>query len=215
MNDKKDNDLKVIRPFGPSIARIKMPEKLIDNLNNYVDQLVLNKKKAESLNHGNKLAGHVTQEFKLENDFTMSSGFYKFLEKSVFNWIKLSDNQELKEFKLISTWVVRQFENEYNPVHWHGGHISGVGYLKIPNTFGNNPQKNKKYNNNGKIELIHGSKQFLSPSTMSMIPEVGYFYFFPHYLMHTVYPFKETREERRSISFNALIDEKIFNVFKN
>ena len=215
MNDKKDNDLKVIRPFGPSIARIKMPEKLIDNLNNYVDQLVLNKKKAESLNHGNKLAGHVTQEFKLENDFTMSSGFYKFLEKSVFSWIKLSDNQELKEFKLISTWVVRQFENEYNPVHWHGGHISGVGYLKIPKTFGNNPQKNKKYNNNGKIELIHGSKQFLSPSTMSMIPEVGYFYFFPHYLMHTVYPFKETREERRSISFNALIDEKIFNVFKN
>ena len=116
---------------------------------------------------------------------------------------------------MISSWVVRQFQNEYNPVHWHGGHISGVGYLKVPKSLGENPQKNKKYNNNGKIELIHGSKQFLSGSSMNITPEVGYFYFFPHYLMHTVYPFFETEEERRSISFNALIDEKIFNVYTN
>ena len=44
-------------------------------------------------------------------------------------------------------------------------------------------------------------------------PKVGDFYFFPHYLMHTVYPFKGTKEERRSISFNGLIDNKIFNIF--
>ena len=215
MNDKKDYDLKVIRPFGPSIARIKMPDELVDNLNNYIDKLILDTNKAESLNHGNKLAGHVTQEFKLENDFIVSSGFQKFLASSVSSWMKLSENENLKEFKLISSWVVRQFENEYNPVHWHGGHVSGVGYLKVPSSFGDNPQKDKKYNNNGKIELIHGSKQFLSGSSMSILPEVGYFYFFPHYLMHAVYPFKGTKEERRSISFNALIDEKIFNVFTN
>jgi hypothetical protein len=28
--------------------------------------------------------------------------------------------------------------------------------------------------------------------------------------MHTVFPFKDTDEERRSISFNANIDKKIF-----
>ena len=44
-------------------------------------------------------------------------------------------------------------------------------------------------------------------------PKVGDFYIFPHYLMHTVYPFKGTDEERRSISFNAVIDEKTFDVF--
>ena len=208
-------EAKIIRPFGPSIVKAKIPEKIVNDLNNYIDKVVANEKKSNELNFGKKLIGDVTQEFKLENDFTSSSGFRKFLATSVSNWIKLSDNQELKEFKILSTWVVRQFENEYNPVHWHGGHISGVGYLKVPNTFGNNPQKNKKYNNNGKIELIHGSKQFLSPSSMSILPEVGYFYFFPHYLMHAVYPFQGTNEERRSISFNALIDEKIFNVFTN
>ena len=207
--------IKVIRPFGPSIARVKIPNDLVQNLNKYIDKIILDETKSKDLNHGEKLAGHVTQEFKLENDFIVSSGFQKFLASSVASWMKLSENEDLKEFKLISSWIVRQFENEYNPVHWHGGHVSGVGYLKVPSSFGDNPQKDKKYNNNGKIELIHGSKQFLSGSSMSILPEVGYFYFFPHYLMHAVYPFKGTKEERRSISFNALIDETIFNVFTN
>ena len=215
MSDKKDEEIKVIRPFGPSIARVKIPDDLLMSLNNYVEETISDKNKSENLNHGKKLAGHVTQELKLENNYISSSGFDKFLSKSVYDWIKLSEKSEVKEFKLISSWVVRQFENEYNPVHWHGGHISGVGYLKVPSSFGDNPQKNKKANTNGKIELIHGSKQFLSGSSLNITPEVGHMYFFPHYLMHAVYPFYKTNEERRSISFNALIDEKIFNVFTN
>ena len=53
----------------------------------------------------------------------------------------------------------------------------------------------------------------MSDSLFKITPLVGDFYIFPHYLMHTVYPFKDTDEERRSISFNAVIDEKIFDVF--
>ena len=211
----QNNELKVIKPFGPSIARVKMPNDLIDNLNKYIENIILDKKKSKDLDNGNTLAGHVTQELKLEENFLSSSGFLKFLVSSVSSWIKISENKEIKEFKMIKSWVVRQFQNEYNPVHWHGGHISGVGYLKVPSSLGNNPQKNKKYNNNGKIELLHGSKQFLSGSSLSITPEVGYFYFFPHYLMHAVYPFYGTDEERRSVSFNAFIDEKIFNVYSN
>ena len=59
---------------------------------------------------------------------------------------------------------------------------------------------------------MDGLKSFLSESVFSILPEVGYFYFFPHYLMHTVYPFKDTTEERRSISFNAKIDNEIFEM---
>ena len=43
---------------------------------------------------------------------------------------------KIKNFKLIQCWVVRQFKNEYNPIHWHTGHVSGAGWLKIPNDFG-------------------------------------------------------------------------------
>jgi len=52
----------------------------------------------------------------------------------------------------------------------------------------------------------------MSDAQYKITPEVGDFYIFPHYLMHTVYPFKDTDEERRSISFNAVVDEKIFDV---
>ena len=54
---------------------------------------------------------------------------------------------------------------------------------------------------------------FLSPSTINIVPSVGDFYFFPNYLMHQVFPFIDTDEERRSISFNALIDENIYDVY--
>ena len=32
-------------------------------------------------------------------------------------------------------------------------------------------------------------------------------------MMHTVYPFSNSKEERRSISFNARIDDEIYNVY--
>ena len=66
----------------------------------------------------------------------------------------------------------------------------------------------------GALELIHGSKAFLSDSKYRIIPKVGDFYFFPNYLMHTVYPFSDTNEVRRSISFNANIDEEIYDVYR-
>jgi hypothetical protein len=51
---------------------------------------------------------------------------------------------------------------------------------------------------------------FLSPVMLNIKPKVGDFYFFPNYLMHAVYPFKNKSSERRSISFNALIDDEIY-----
>ena len=205
-----DNELiKVISPFGPSIARVKIPNELVENLNNYIDKIILDENKTKDLNHGVKLAGHVTQEFKLENDFIVSSGFQNFLASSVTNWMKLSENKDLKEFKLISSWVVRQFENEYNPVHWHGGHVSGVGYLKVPKFIS---KKIKKTKVDGTIDFINGNKMFLSDSIHNHQPKVGDVILFPNYLMHTAYPFKSSGE-RRSFSFNLKIDDKIANVF--
>ena len=52
---------------------------------------------------------------------------------------------------------------------------------------------------------------FDSDSVFEIKPKVGDFYLFPNYLMHTVYPFYG-KDERRSISFNATIDENIYNI---
>ena len=80
----------------------------------------------------------------------------------------------------------------------------------MPESFGN-PIQEKKPNVHGNINFIHGTKQFLSAATLTEKPKVGDFYIFPHYLMHSVNPFTGAGE-RRSISFNAKIDEEIFSV---
>ena len=174
------------------------------------------KKKSKELSAGANLAGDVTQEFKLEKEFSQKVGWLDFISKGVFQWIQMSTNQSIKEFKMIDSWIVRQFQNEYNPVHMHGGHVSGAGFLKVPKTFGKYVQNEKdgvKHYAGGTLNLIHGSKQFLSKSTFQIKPEVGDFYFFPNYMMHTVYPFKDTKDERRSISFNAFVDQSIYDTF--
>ena len=208
--------IQLIRAFGPTIAKIKIPNEMVKALNDYVDGLILDKKKSKELSAGANLAGDVTQEFKLEKEFSQRVGWLDLISKGVFQWIQMSTNQSIKEFKMIDSWIVRQFQNEYNPVHMHGGHVSGAGFLKVPKTFGKYVQEEKdgvKHYAGGTLNLIHGSKQFLSKSTFQIRPEVGDFYFFPNYMMHTVYPFKDTDEERRSISFNAFVDQSIYDTF--
>jgi len=117
--------------------------------------------------------------------------------------------KKTKTIKIKNFWVVRQFSNEYNPVHFHDGHVSGVGYLKVPK-FGNSKKINLK--TNGTIDFINGSKIFLSESIYNHSPKEGDVLLFPNYLMHTAYPFS-AKGERRSFSFNAEIDKKIANVF--
>ena len=203
-----------IRIFGPAIFKVKIPEIIVERLNNHIDKIINDKAESEKLNYGESLVGDVTQEFLLSKEIAEKSGWLNFLAKCTKIYIELNEEKKISEFNLIKTWVVRQYENEYNPTHWHGGHVSGAGFLKIPKSLGKHKQnKTTKQYRGGNLQLIHGSRMFMSPSTYNIIPEVGDFYIFPNYLMHTVFPFKNTKEERRSISFNAAVDNKIYNVY--
>ena len=203
----------IIRPFGPSMVKLKMPESLVNKLNTYVDKIISDEKKSSELDYGTQLAGMVTQEFTIEKNFTQEVGLENFLAGACEKWIELIYRKKISKFEIISSWIVRQFKDEYNPTHWHGGHISGVGYLKVPNNLGSTKESKGKTNINGCLQLIHGSKMFMSESIFTAKPEVGDFYLFPNYLMHTVFPFTNTDEERRSVSFNAFIDKQIYNVY--
>tara|TARA_B100000900_G_scaffold227798_1_gene193414 strand:+ start:211 stop:849 length:639 start_codon:yes stop_codon:yes gene_type:complete len=208
-------DIKIIRPFGPTYAQVKIPNRIVESLNNYFDKVIDDKEKKTKLDFGNNLVGDVTQELKLDKEIAEKSGWLNFLGVCIEKWIEIELKKKITKLNVIDTWIVRQFKDEYNPTHWHSGHISGAGFLKVPSTFGNHVQKKEKNYSGGSLQLINGSKMFLSPSTVTITPQVGDFYFFPHYLMHTVFPFKGTDEERRSISFNAFIDENLYNVYEN
>ena len=207
-------NIELIKIFGPSILKVNIPKPIIDNLNNYIDKIILDKKKSKELDIGERLVGDVTQEFELEQKIMQESGWGQFLSNWVSKWIELETKNKITKFQILKSWVVRQYENEYNPTHWHSGHISGAGFLKVPSNLGKNKQDKKQISyKGGALQLMHGSRMFLSHSTYNIVPKVGDFYFFPNYLMHHVYPFKNTKEERRSISFNAKIDDNIYDVY--
>ena len=67
---------------------------------------------------------------------------------------------KITKFSIIETWIVRQFQNEYNPLHYHGGHISGVGYLKVPEDYGKTIQDSKNQNYNERIDRNSNEKNW-------------------------------------------------------
>ena len=201
--------MKIISPFGPKIAKLKLSSDLIKILNKEVDRIISKKNLIKKFDYSNKLVGQVKQEFQIPKSF-IKKNLEKIIYKEVNKYIYKSLGKKISKIKIKNFWVVRQFNNEYNPIHFHDGHISGVGYLKIPKFILKN---RKKTNIDGSIDFINGNKMLLSESIYNHQPKVGDMILFPHYLMHTAYPFK-SNGERRSFSFNLEIDKKIANVFK-
>ena len=200
--------MKILNPFGPKIAIIKIPKNIVHNINHEVDKILGDKKRLKKSDYSKKLVGQVTQEIQLNSKF-IKKNILKFIDVNVKKYIRKCIKKDTKKIILKNLWVVRQFKNEYNPIHFHSGNISGVGYLKIPK---NITQSKKRLKTNGTIDFIHGSKSFLSNSLFNHNPKVGDMILFPNYLMHTAYPFKRDGE-RRSFSFNIDIDKKTFDIF--
>ena len=192
--------MKNIKPFGPSIGKTKISKKFSDKLNNEFDSKSISKK----IDYSSKLASQIKNELKISSNF-IKKNLEKELKDSINKFLSNEKIQNIKEIKILNFWIVRQFKGEYNPIHYHEGDLSGVGYLKLPKGMTNNKMvKNKKLKTNGTIDFINGQKGFLSKSIYNVVPKIRDLLIFPNYLMHTAYPFN-IEGERRSFSFNAKI----------
>ena len=190
--------MEILKPFGPPMYRDKLEENEVEEINHYIDnELLSNKEKIRELDASNSLVGKVKEEIFIEQYF---------LEKNLLNIIGPHINKFLlacsytshKSINIDSCWVVRQYESEYNPVHSHNGNISGVLYLKFPSR-----RISKK---DGSITFINSPTFFLNRGYITLEPEIGSIFLFPSYLLHTVYPIRENKNERRCIAFNASLD---------
>ena len=192
--------MKNIKPFGPSIGKARISKKFLDILNKEFDE----KSKSKKIDYSSKLASQIKKELKISDKFTKKY-LDKELKKNIIKFLSNEKIQEIKEIKILNLWVVRQFKGEYNPIHYHEGDLSGVGYLKLPKGMTSNKMvKNKKVKTNGTIDFINGQRGFLSKSIYNVVPKIRELIIFPNYLMHTAYPFN-IEGERRSFSFNAKI----------
>ena len=192
--------MKNIKPFGPSIGKGKISKKFLDILNKEIDNKVLTKNN----DYSSKLASQIKKEIKISNNF-IKKNLEREIKKNINNFLKNEKIKRVKDINILNLWVVSQFKDEYNPIHYHDGDLSGVGYLKVPKGMTQNKfLKNKKDKTNGTIDFINGQRGFLSRSIFNIIPKERDLLIFPNYLMHTAYPFN-INAERRSFSFNAKI----------
>ena len=204
----------VQKHFGPLFANIQLADDVTNALIKMTDKII-DDKKSES--HGQSLAGVIDKELKVYKSDMDEFGVDHMLESCVRSYVihcaklhQMFNETWTYESHLNSAWVVSQYENEYNPLHNHTGcDISGVIYLKTPDTKGrrNIESKKGKDDNDGDITFVHsamGQRNFdvFEKGMLTMTPQPGMMIMFPSYLLHTVWPFIGDGE-RRCIAFNA------------
>ena len=197
--------------FGPPIARIIVPQEIVDGLNKTIDR----KLEEQYETHGNRLVGQINHEPNLSLADLDESGAAHFFHSCASSFVnntmmtRYGTNFPKMHYTTVlykSAWAVCQFENEYNPVHFHTAcNISSVMYLKIPK-FDKRWKEDRPFKDNsvdGCIEFVNGITDLMGMEmgTYRHRPKVGELFLFPSNLLHTVYPFKGD-SERRSLAFN-------------
>ena len=203
---KEPYQYKILNPFGPKIGIVKLSDVVVNKMITLTDKILSDDNK---VSNGPNLAGQIEEESIISLELLAEDGLYDYFNSIQKQYIlSVLGEQEMENMKtgLVDMWLVNQYENEYNPIHWHEGcTLSAVMYLKIPEYIPRNLKG--KPERDGNITFInnnhHSPYQSLENPIYSFGPEVGDMFIFPSRLLHTVYPFKGDGE-RRSVSFNGV-----------
>ena len=202
--------MNLAKPFGPPIGAFKMSDEVLERMIKLTDEILEDR---ERVDWGKNLVGNINEEPLVKNDDLKKYDLYEVFRSCIGTYISgymQSSGHEVEHIQahVDHMWVVSQYENEYNPIHFHTYcDISTVLYLKVPK-FDERSKNGKlpeyKHQRDGMIEWVYKTpdQNGLEMGTFSVNPEPGMLYVFPSNLLHTVYPF-QGKGERRSVAFNA------------
>tara|TARA_R110001632_G_scaffold216015_1_gene343371 strand:+ start:576 stop:1298 length:723 start_codon:yes stop_codon:yes gene_type:complete len=223
----KDKEVQINFRMGslPSVYILEatMPDKIIDDVNDYMDEYKENKNKKF---HSDKLVGqtHKGEQLLLEHNDPRMIDYCNLITMLSSEYIKQyieKGNQidSLKKVEIKETWSVHSYEGDYNPLHDHDTDsimgISTTAWTKVPPQIGAKAHANTDsyslYNESGHsdgcITFQYGktsasdNKRLVPSQSFVVTPEVGKLLIFPSWLQHMVYPFKG-EGERRTIASN-------------
>ena len=170
----------------------------------------------------NALAGRIKEEYKFQDyQEWFPPLFHQHLVDYFDSLPEGKSKQTMKswkngfEWQIESLWINYQGPKEYNPPHTHGGDLSFVVYVDIPQEI---LDENEVYQKEtGKIgpgiivfdsgDSVYGNFLSFFNNTINFTPKTGMILIFPAYLTHHVYAF-DSDVKRVSVSGNIIIREK-------
>jgi hypothetical protein len=208
---KKDKEFKVEACPLPGLGYLqaKLPLEVLQ----FLSEATKNKTKK----YNDKLVGNIGSSYLIPDK---DDWFYKtILQQYILTYVKHFGTSVFQpyltkncNYVLQSMWVNYQKKYEFNPIHDHSGIFSFVVWCKIPSS--HQQEKNLSFVKhsanpsascfefiyNDTVARLRTKKFYLSPE------DEGTMLFFPSTLMHQVYPFYTSDEERVTIAGNIAID---------
>ena len=155
-----------------------------------------------------KLAGHLSEEYKLENAERIAGWLKNYFNAYATGYNKWRGEGSMKpNFTLTSLWINYMKANEFNPPHDHGSDLSFILYPDVPAEL---TQENKDFKGTmrgpGGVCWLYGEGNRQCISVVHRMPATKDLFIFPASLKHWVFPFK-SNVERVSVSGNILFDQ--------
>lgn len=210
----------------------KIPEEvynqLLQDVQPLFEKLKQDKEQIKSYGYQNRLAGNIQDEYGIILNELIQKYLYESTKKYLFSegnelcydsklgyFDAVIDNNEIKNYNLLNTWVNFQKKGEFNPIHNHSGELSFVIWLQLPYTF--EDEFNSEFLSGSNTKKA-GVFEFVYKPVLEDIKVLplnidnniqGYFCLFPSKLSHTVYPFFTSDNYRITLSGNISFSRNI------
>ena len=104
MSNEVNLEFSFANAFGPPIGITTIPQLVIKNLNDFVDnEIDHNLELAKKLDHGYELVGQVKQEIKIPREI-LEPDLFAFLLNITKHFIKMGTKQDITKFEIISAY---------------------------------------------------------------------------------------------------------------
>ena len=210
----------------PAVVMLEatLPDKLINDLNEYLDEY---RETAEKKSLAHTLVGQIHQgeQLLMDHKHDLLKDYYQFITNMGVMYLQAFGNitghhHKNKMIDIDELWSVHSYEGDYNPIHDHGTKtltgISCTTWTKVPEQIGKQgdaktPQDFSLYNDSGACDgflaFTYGRNEIMNtqrlrpPQSCSIQPVVGKQLMFPSWVQHMVYPFFG-EGERRTVAAN-------------
>ena len=146
INNEIKQKINVYQPWSAPLLHTSLPDKLLQELIQLTDIITRDNEREP---HGFGLAGEIEDEWTIDPILLINIKFKDYISRLCERYFSIMKSQyyigetgipksilRMKEIietiEIVQSWFNEQKDNEFNPVHNHGGYISGVLYLKIP-----------------------------------------------------------------------------------